>query len=48
MALLTVRPTKIDEEVAGAVAAHTDRRIERNAEILTWGRMSMCCWGLRQ
>jgi membrane-associated phospholipid phosphatase len=37
MALLTVRPTKIDEEVAGAVAAHTDRRIERNAEILTWG-----------
>jgi len=37
MALLNVRPTKIDQEVAGAVAAHTDRRIERNAEILTWG-----------
>jgi len=37
MALLNVRPTKIDQEVAAAVAAHTDRRIERNAEILTWG-----------
>jgi hypothetical protein len=31
MALFTVRPTKIDEAVAHAIAAHTDRRLERNA-----------------
>jgi membrane-associated phospholipid phosphatase len=37
MALLTIRPTRIDEAVARAVAAHTDRRIERNAKLLTWG-----------
>jgi undecaprenyl-diphosphatase len=37
MALLTIRPTRIDEDVARAVAAHTDRRIERNAKFLTWG-----------
>ena len=36
MALLTVRPTKTDEKVAREVAAHTDRRIERGAEIVTW------------
>jgi membrane-associated phospholipid phosphatase len=37
MALFTVRPTKIDEAVAHAIAAHTDRRLERNAQVLTWG-----------
>jgi undecaprenyl-diphosphatase len=33
----TVRPTTLDEDVAGAVASHTDRQIERGAEFLTWG-----------
>jgi hypothetical protein len=37
MALFTVRPTKIDEAIAHAIAAHTDRRLERNAQVLTWG-----------
>ena len=37
MVLLTVHPTHIDEEIAREVASHTDRRIERGAEILTWG-----------
>jgi hypothetical protein len=34
---LTVYPTHIDEEIAREVASHTDRRIERGAETLTWG-----------
>jgi membrane-associated phospholipid phosphatase len=37
MALFTVRPTRVDEEVAGAVAAHTDRRFEDVARVVTWG-----------
>ncbi len=37
MALFTVRPTRFDEEVAGAVAAHADRRVERAAQVATWG-----------
>jgi membrane-associated phospholipid phosphatase len=36
MVLLKVRPTKTDEKVAREVAAHTDRRIERGAEVVTW------------
>lgn len=37
MASLTVRPTRLDEVVAAAIAAHTDRPIERAAQALTWG-----------
>jgi membrane-associated phospholipid phosphatase len=37
MALISVRPTRFDEEVSGAVAVHTDRRIERAARVVTWG-----------
>src|SRR5438552_16899719 len=37
MALLTVRPTRLDKDVAAAVAAHTDRPIESAAQALTWG-----------
>jgi membrane-associated phospholipid phosphatase len=37
MALLNIRLTRIDEEMANAVASHTDRRIERCAKVLTWG-----------
>jgi membrane-associated phospholipid phosphatase len=36
MALLTIHPTRLDEEIADQVAAHTDRHIERGAEALTW------------
>ena len=35
--MLTVRPTRLDEEVAGAVAAHADPRVERVAQAVTWG-----------
>jgi membrane-associated phospholipid phosphatase len=37
MALLTVRPTKFDEEVARQVARHTNRSIEGVAGVVTWG-----------
>jgi undecaprenyl-diphosphatase len=37
MTPLTVQPTRIDEAIARQVASHTDRRIERGAEALTWG-----------
>ncbi len=37
MALFTVRPTRLDEEVAGAVETHTDRRVEDAAQVVTWG-----------
>jgi undecaprenyl-diphosphatase len=37
MALITVRPTALDEKVAGAIADYTDRRVERGAGVLTWG-----------
>src|SRR5258706_9285850 len=37
MAPITVRPTEFDKEVARAIARHTDPRIERGAEALTWG-----------
>jgi membrane-associated phospholipid phosphatase len=37
MALITVRPLKIDRQIASEVASHTDRRIEHAAESVTWG-----------
>jgi undecaprenyl-diphosphatase len=37
MALVTVRPSAPDIAIANAIAAHTTPRIERAAEILTWG-----------
>jgi hypothetical protein len=37
MALLTVKPTRLDEGIARQVAAHTDRRVERVAGVATWG-----------
>jgi undecaprenyl-diphosphatase len=37
MAHITVHPTALDEAIARQVASHTDRRIERVAEALTWG-----------
>ena len=37
MALLTVRPTRLDESIARGVAAHTDRTVERVAGAATWG-----------
>jgi membrane-associated phospholipid phosphatase len=37
MALLTVHPTRLDEEIAREVASHTDHRIEHGAQFLTWG-----------
>jgi membrane-associated phospholipid phosphatase len=37
MALLTVHPTDTDEVIARAVAAHTNRGVERTAEVVTWG-----------
>jgi membrane-associated phospholipid phosphatase len=37
MALLTVRPTRLDEAIAEEVAAHTDRPTERVTKALTWG-----------
>jgi membrane-associated phospholipid phosphatase len=37
MALLTVRPTRLDETIARGVSAHTDRSVERVAEVATWG-----------
>jgi membrane-associated phospholipid phosphatase len=35
--MLTVQPTRLDEEIAREVSAHTDRRIERAAGVATWG-----------
>jgi undecaprenyl-diphosphatase len=37
MALLTVRPTKFDEDVARQIAHHTNRPVEGVAKVLTWG-----------
>ena len=37
MALLTVRPTRLDKDLARAVARHTNPQIERGAKTLTWG-----------
>lgn len=37
MALVTVKPTRIDIAIADEISAHTTRRIERTAQTLTWG-----------
>jgi undecaprenyl-diphosphatase len=37
MALITVRPTQLDKDIARGIARHTDVSIERTAEVLTWG-----------
>jgi membrane-associated phospholipid phosphatase len=37
MALLTIQQTPLDEQIAREVAAHTDRRLERGAKVVTWG-----------
>jgi membrane-associated phospholipid phosphatase len=37
MALITVRPTQLDKDIARGVARHADVPIERAAEVLTWG-----------
>jgi membrane-associated phospholipid phosphatase len=37
MALVTVKPTRIDTAIANEIAAHTDSGLEDAAEALTWG-----------
>lgn len=37
MAPITIRPIRIDKEIARGVARHTDVSIERAAKVLTWG-----------
>ncbi len=37
MALITVRPTQLDKDIARGISRHTDVPIERGAEALTWG-----------
>jgi undecaprenyl-diphosphatase len=37
MALITVRPTRLDKDIARGIARHADVPIERTAEALTWG-----------
>jgi membrane-associated phospholipid phosphatase len=37
MALITVRPTQLDNDIARGIARHTDIPIERAAKVLTWG-----------
>ena len=37
MAIVTVPPTQLDIAVAKTIAAHTGPRIERTAQLLTWG-----------
>jgi membrane-associated phospholipid phosphatase len=37
MALITVRPTRLDKDIARGIARHADVPIERAAEVLTWG-----------
>jgi membrane-associated phospholipid phosphatase len=37
MALFSIRPTQLDKDVARGVARHTDPRVERSAEVLSWG-----------
>ena len=37
MAIVTVPPTRLDIAVAKTIAAHTEPRIERTAQLLTWG-----------
>ncbi|MBR0685232.1 phosphatase PAP2 family protein [Bradyrhizobium manausense] len=37
MALVTVKPTRIDIALANAIADHTNPELEQTAEALTWG-----------
>src|SRR5690242_11399329 len=37
MALITIRPTATDKDIANAIAAHTTPRLERTARVMTWG-----------
>jgi membrane-associated phospholipid phosphatase len=37
MALITVRPTQLDKDIARGIARHADVPVERAAEVLTWG-----------
>jgi membrane-associated phospholipid phosphatase len=37
MALITIRPTATDKDIANAVAAHTTPALERTARVMTWG-----------
>jgi membrane-associated phospholipid phosphatase len=37
MALITVRPTQLDKDIARGIARHTDVPVEESAEVLTWG-----------
>jgi len=37
MALITVRPTQLDKDIARGIGLHTDVPVERTAEALTWG-----------
>src|SRR6185437_2409901 len=37
MALITIRPTATDKDIANAVAAHTTPGLERTARVMTWG-----------
>lgn len=42
MALVTIKPTRIDTAIAYAIAAHTDDDVENAAEALTWGADETC------
>lgn len=37
MALITVKPTRMDIAIANEIAAHTNPELEETAEALTWG-----------
>ncbi|OAF15936.1 phosphatase PAP2 family protein [Bradyrhizobium neotropicale] len=37
MALVTIKPTRIDTAIAHEIADHTNSKLERTAETLTWG-----------
>jgi membrane-associated phospholipid phosphatase len=37
MALITVRPTQLDKDIARGIARYTDVPVEESTEVLTWG-----------
>ena len=37
MARVTIRPSRADETIANAIAAHTTPNLERASQVLTWG-----------
>ena len=37
MAHFSIRPTQVDKHIASGIARHTNPRLERGAEVLTWG-----------